>query len=159
LRNLPFDLWRRNAVWPELVLMACDLLCWAQALPLDGELAVAEPKALRYRLLQVAARVVRHARRLVVRLQRTWPWAVELARAFARLRACRCAADHRPTKLPEDRPALARPTASATATWPPQATNRHARLATRPLRGSRRTAAGLRHAPDQRHERLLKNRG
>jgi hypothetical protein len=30
--------------------------------------------------------VVRHARRLVVRLQRRWPWATALAAAFARLR-------------------------------------------------------------------------
>jgi hypothetical protein len=87
LRNLPFDLLRRNAVWLELVLMACDLTCWTQILLLDGDLRVAEPKALRYRLLHVAARVVRHARRLIVRLQRSWPWAAELALAFQRLRA------------------------------------------------------------------------
>ena len=87
LRNLPFDRWRRNAVWLELVLAAQDLLCWTQALLLDGHLAVAEPKTLRYRLLHVAARVVRHARRMILRLQASWPWAVQLARAFARLRA------------------------------------------------------------------------
>jgi len=87
LANLPFDLWRRNAVWLELVLMAQDLTVWAQGLLLDGALAVAEPKALRYRLWHVAARIVRHARRTILRLQRSWPWAAELARAFARLRA------------------------------------------------------------------------
>jgi hypothetical protein len=87
LRNLPFDLLRRNAVWLELVLAAQDLTCWAQALLLDGHLAAAEPKTLRYRLLHVAARVVRHARRSILRLQRSWPWAVQLARAFTRLRA------------------------------------------------------------------------
>jgi Transposase DDE domain group 1 len=87
LANLPFDRWRRNTIWLELVLSAQDLTCWAQALLLDGELAVAEPKTLRYRLLHVAARLVRHARRTILRLQRSWPWAVELARAFARLRA------------------------------------------------------------------------
>src|SRR5215207_6240942 len=87
LRNLPFDLWRRNAVWLELVLAAQDLTCWTQALLLDGELAVAEPKTLRYRLLHLAARIVRHARRTILRLQATWPWATALARAFARLRA------------------------------------------------------------------------
>jgi hypothetical protein len=47
LANLPFDRWRRNAVWLELVLAAQDLLCWTQALLLDGHLAVAEPKTLR----------------------------------------------------------------------------------------------------------------
>jgi hypothetical protein len=87
LRNLPFDLWRRNEVWLELVLAAQDLTGWAQMLLLDGELRLAEPKALRYRLWHVAARIVRHARRLIVRLQRTWPWATALAAAFTRLRA------------------------------------------------------------------------
>jgi Transposase DDE domain group 1 len=87
LQNLPFDRRRRNAVWLELVLTAQDLTCWTQALLLAGPLAVAEPKTLRYRLLHVAARIVRHARRLILRLQASWPWAVELAGAFARLRA------------------------------------------------------------------------
>jgi len=92
LRNLPFDRWRRNAVWLELVLAAQDLCCWTQALLLDGDLAVAEPKTLRYRLLHTAARIVRHARRVILRRQRSWPWATQLARAFARLRvlALRC---------------------------------------------------------------------
>jgi Transposase DDE domain group 1 len=68
-------------------LAAQDLTCFTQALLLDGALAVAEPKTLRYRLLHVAARIVRHARRVTLRLQATWPWAIALARAFARLRA------------------------------------------------------------------------
>ena len=87
LSNLPFDRWRRNTVWLELVLAAQDLTCWTQALLLDGALAVAEPKTLRYRLWHIAARVDRHARRRILRLQRSWPWAAELAQAFARLRA------------------------------------------------------------------------
>jgi hypothetical protein len=66
---------------------AQDLTCWLQALLLDGDLAICEPKRLRYQLLHIAARVVRHARRLTLRLQRTWPWARALACAFARLRA------------------------------------------------------------------------
>jgi hypothetical protein len=86
LANHPFDRWRRNAVWLELVLAVQDLTAWAQGLLLDGALAVAEPKTLRYRLWHVAARIVRHARRVILRLQRSWPWAIELARAFARLR-------------------------------------------------------------------------
>ena len=48
---------------------------------------MAEPKTLRYRLLHVAARIVRHARRVILRLQATWPWAADLARAFTRLHA------------------------------------------------------------------------
>ena len=87
LRNLPFDLWRGNQVWLELVLLAQDLTCWSQVLLLDGDLKLAEPKTLRYRLWHVAARIVRHARRVIVRLQRTWPWAADLLWAFRRLRA------------------------------------------------------------------------
>jgi hypothetical protein len=87
LANLPFDRWRRNQAWLELVLAAQDLLCWTQALLLDGALAHAEPKTLRHRLLHLAARVVHHARRTILRLQRSWPWATALARAFTRLRA------------------------------------------------------------------------
>jgi hypothetical protein len=86
LQNLPFDRWRRNQVWLELVLAAQDLTVWTQALLLDGDLALAEPKTLRYRLLHTAGRIVRHARRVILRLQRSWPWATQLARAFARLR-------------------------------------------------------------------------
>ena len=76
LRNLPFDRWRRNAVWLELVLAAQDLTRWTQALLLDGDLAAAEPKTLRYRLPHIAGRLVRHARRTILRLQASWPWAV-----------------------------------------------------------------------------------
>src|SRR5829696_115832 len=106
LRNLPFDLWRRNAVWLELVLAACDLTCWAQALLPDGALARAEPKALRYRLWHTAARVVRHARRLILRLQRTSPWSAALARAFVQCELYTCAAD-RPGPSSRARPAAA----------------------------------------------------
>jgi hypothetical protein len=86
-RNLPFDRWGGNAVWLQLVLLAQDLVGWAQVLLLDGELAVAEPKTLRYRLWQVAGRISRHARRLRLRLQRSWPWAADLVRASTRLDA------------------------------------------------------------------------
>ncbi len=44
-----------NDAWLSLVMIAQTLVCWAQALPLDGDLAVAEPKTLRFRLWHVAA--------------------------------------------------------------------------------------------------------
>ena len=87
LENLPFREFALNEVWLELSLIACDLTVWTQALTLDGELAVCEPKALRYRLLHTAARLAFHARRATLRIQNTWPWAAELAAAFARLAA------------------------------------------------------------------------
>jgi hypothetical protein len=87
LENLPFRDFDHNAVWLELSLIAQDLTAWTQHLTLDGALAVCEPKALRYRLLHTAGRLAFHARRATLRLQRTWPWAHELAAAFARLAA------------------------------------------------------------------------
>ncbi|MCX5400731.1 IS1380 family transposase [Streptomyces sp. NBC_00102] len=76
-----------NAVWLELSLTAIDLLAWTRVLLLDGELATAEPKKLRYRLLHVAARLTRGGRRLHLRISATWPWRHELATAFHRLAA------------------------------------------------------------------------
>ena len=87
LRNLPFRDFEHNRVWLALVLLAHDLICWTQRLLLTGELARAEPKRLRYRLLHVAARLAFHARTATLRLQASWPWARDLAGAFARLKA------------------------------------------------------------------------
>ena len=69
-------------------MIAVDLLAFAQTLLLHNTvLARAEPKALRYRLLHVAARLTRGQRRLWLRIDRHWPWAHQLAAAFARLAA------------------------------------------------------------------------
>ena len=87
LAKLPFKEFALNEVWLEIVMLAHDLIVWTQALLLDGELATAEPKRLRYRLLHVAARLAFSARRATLRLQHDWPWAPELAAAFARLKA------------------------------------------------------------------------
>jgi len=87
LENLPFREFALNEVWLELALIASDLTVWTQALTLTGELATCEPKTLRYRLLHTAARLAFHARRATLRIQRTWPWADQLAAAFQRLAA------------------------------------------------------------------------
>lgn len=76
-----------NAAWLELSLAAIDLLAWTRVLLLDGELATAEPKKLRYRVLHVAARITRAGRRLRLRISATWPWRHELTDAFHRLAA------------------------------------------------------------------------
>jgi hypothetical protein len=68
-------------------MLAVDLLAWTQHLLLHGELAKAEPKTLRYRLLHVAARITRGQRRTWLRIQQSWPWGRELATAFARVHA------------------------------------------------------------------------
>jgi len=87
LAKFPFKEFALNQVWLEIVLLAHDLIVWTQALLLVGELAKAEPKRLRYRLLHVAARLAFHGRRGRLRLQHDWPWATELAAAFHKLKA------------------------------------------------------------------------
>jgi hypothetical protein len=85
LRNLPFRDFEHNRVWLLIVSLAHDLIAWTQRLLLTGELATAEPKRLRYRLLHIAARLALHARTATLRLPATWPWAEQLAAAFKRL--------------------------------------------------------------------------
>lgn len=87
LGNLPFQSFACNEVWLLLTQLAQDLLAWSQQLLLTGDLARAEPKTLRYRLWHTAAKLARHARRVRLRLDRHWPWADQLAAAFARLQA------------------------------------------------------------------------
>jgi hypothetical protein len=58
---------------------------WTQQTCLRGEHAIAEPKRLRGRILHVAARLTRHARRTTLHLQDDWPWAAAPLAAFERL--------------------------------------------------------------------------
>jgi hypothetical protein len=85
LTNLPSASFAINAVWLVLVLIAGDLLVWLKGLCLEGELARAEPKRLRYTLLHSAGLLVRSARRTTLRIAEGWPWADDLVTAFARL--------------------------------------------------------------------------
>ncbi|HEV7896659.1 MAG TPA: IS1380 family transposase [Planosporangium sp.] len=85
--RFPSRVFAINQAWLELALAGIDLLAWTQQLLLDGELAAAQPKKLRYRLLHVPARLTRSARRTRLRLAETWPWATDLAAAFTRLAA------------------------------------------------------------------------
>jgi hypothetical protein len=85
LANLPFTAFAPNQAWLEAALVAHDLTVWTQQLLFDGDHAVCEPKRLRYRLLHVAARLTRHARRLTLHLPADWPWAGAIEQAFKRL--------------------------------------------------------------------------
>ena len=87
LSNLPFSAFAANQAWLEAALVAHDLTIWTQLLLFDGEHRVCEPKRLRYRLLHVAGRLTRHARRLTLHLPADWPWSGAIARAFKRLAA------------------------------------------------------------------------
>ncbi len=87
LSNLPFDSFVRNEAWVATSLIAGALLAWSQMVCFEGALAKAEPKTMRYRVLHVAAFLAHRSRGLTLRLDETWPWASDLATAFARLRA------------------------------------------------------------------------
>ena len=86
LAKFPFTEFALNEVWLQIVMLAHDLLVWTQALVLDGELAKAEPKRIRYRVLHVAGRLAFSGRRAKLHLQNTWPWAAELLAAFQKLK-------------------------------------------------------------------------
>lgn len=87
LRNFPFEDFVRNQAWMVMVLIAQDLLAWTAMVCLEGAMAKAEPATLRYRLLHVAAGLVRRGRDLHLRIDHNWPWAIHLDVAFGRLRA------------------------------------------------------------------------
>jgi hypothetical protein len=87
LQKLPFKQFAMNEVWVEIVMLAHDLIVWTQALCLDPELAKAQPKRLRYRLLHVAGRLTFSGRRGRLHLPTAWPWAAALTAAFQKLAA------------------------------------------------------------------------
>jgi hypothetical protein len=88
LGRFPSQRFAINQAWLTCVLTAIDLIAWSQTILLHDqpELAKAEPKTLRYRLLHVAARLIRGGRKLRLKIDRTWRWAYVLAAAFHRLR-------------------------------------------------------------------------
>ncbi len=86
LAKFPFKAFALNEVWLEIVALAHDLIVWTQALTLDGKLAKAEPKRLRYQLLHIAGRLAFSGRRAKLHLQDTWPWAEQLLAAFQKLK-------------------------------------------------------------------------
>jgi Transposase DDE domain group 1 len=85
LANLPSASFAINNAWLVVVLMAGDLLAWMKGLCLEGDLARAEPRRLRYTLLHTAGLIVRSARRRTLRLADAWPWTDQLLAAFGRL--------------------------------------------------------------------------
>jgi hypothetical protein len=85
LRNLPFFDFGANDAWltwpwsPRPWSAGRRRCCWTAAARLPSQ-------DLRFRLWHVAGRTVRHARRLIVRIDRAWPWAGARVAAFGRLR-------------------------------------------------------------------------
>ncbi len=87
LGRFPSREFKINQAWLMATAIAADLVAWLRLLGLEGDLATAEPKALRYRLLHVPARLVHTARRRRLRIPATWPWADAIVATFARIAA------------------------------------------------------------------------
>ena len=88
LRNFPCRSFDSNAAWLEIVLAAADLVTWSQLIGFttDPALARCEINTFRYRVLHVAARITRGARRIRLRIDATWRWASAISQAWQRLR-------------------------------------------------------------------------
>jgi hypothetical protein len=88
-RNLPFHGYERNKAWLLAANMACDLLAYLQLLGLEpaSGLAVAEPETLRATILHIPARLTSHARRHILKIEQTWPWAKSVVEVWERLGA------------------------------------------------------------------------
>jgi hypothetical protein len=87
LRNLPFHHTDQNRIWVAIAALAQDLLAWCARLALPARAASYEPKRLRLRILAVAGRIVRTARRRILRIDANWPWATDITSAYTRLAA------------------------------------------------------------------------
>jgi hypothetical protein len=87
MANLPSADFHVNEIWLQLVLAAQDLFAFFAALALDGDVAAAEPKTVRYQLLHVAGRITTSGRRPTLHIDRDWPWLDQLLAAFTRVRA------------------------------------------------------------------------
>jgi Transposase DDE domain group 1 len=87
LGKLPSHLFSLNAAWLAAALIAATLLAWLRLLALDGHLAKAEPKTLRYRILHASARLARSGRRRRLKVSAAWPWAAAITTAWDRIAA------------------------------------------------------------------------
>jgi Transposase DDE domain group 1 len=87
LGRFPSRAYHINQAWLAATVIAADLVAWLRLLALTSQLATAEPKTLRYRLLHVPARLTRSARRRKLRIPASWPWADDIVAVFARIAA------------------------------------------------------------------------
>ena len=87
LGHFPSHDYEINKAWLDASMTACILLAWLKLLAPDGDLAKAEPKTLRYRILHAAARLVRGGRRQWLKIAASWPWAEVITAAWQRISA------------------------------------------------------------------------
>jgi hypothetical protein len=87
LERFPFTGWEANQAWLQTVMWATDLATWFQLLCLAGPLATAKPKRLRWTFWHAPARIIRTARRDMVRILDGWPTAGDIVAAYRAIAA------------------------------------------------------------------------
>jgi hypothetical protein len=85
LRHLPSGRFYANAAWTVIAALAANLARWTSILGL-AQTTPQHAATLRRRLLVVPGRLVRHGRRLRLRLPARWPWRAAWLACLARLR-------------------------------------------------------------------------
>jgi hypothetical protein len=87
LRNLPSKTWQVNAGRVLAANLAADLTAWARLLGFHDQpdLRDAEPDTLRYRIWHIPGRLVRHARRRILKISPDSPWADAFLTCWHRL--------------------------------------------------------------------------
>ena len=109
LRNLPSKTWQVNRGWVLAANIAADLTAWARLLGLHDQedLRDAEPDTLRYRIWHLPARLVRHARKRILKISPDWPWKdafLDLLAPALRPARTRLTSTQLPTTRKESRP-------------------------------------------------------
>ena len=85
--RFPFTSIDANRAWLATMCFVDALVRWFQLLCLSGELALAEPKRLRWTLSPTPARAIRHAHQHVIRILDGWPTTGDLLDTYQRIAA------------------------------------------------------------------------
>lgn len=83
--RFPFSDLDANRAWLDVVAFADALVRWFQLLCVPGRFATAEPKTMRWGFWHTPARLIRHARRNIVRIIDGWPTTAEILIAYQRI--------------------------------------------------------------------------
>jgi hypothetical protein len=85
LCRFPFTKLRANEAWMFAVMLSADLVRWFQLVCLEGSWKQARPKALRWGIFHAPGRLIRTARRRVVRVIHGWPTTEVILDAYKRI--------------------------------------------------------------------------
>lgn len=85
LAHFPSGKFNANAAWLTIACIAHNALRWIHRLGL-GERRLMVARTMRFRLLQIPARITRSARRTTIHMPARWPWQREFLTAVRRIR-------------------------------------------------------------------------